>query len=616
MLLNDEAQRLGIFAYYDGDGIVDDYVAYLVSEVGKYCVRQVCVVNGTLPPESEAKLRAAGGEVVFRENCGFDITAYRDAFLAQDLSDIDEVLFYNQTIFGPVCPLDAMFAQMNARDVDFWGLSRHKGAKHASWDENETFPPHVQSYWFAVRKPMLTDERFLDYWKNLPAIETYWDAVRKHEVRFTKYFADLGFAWDVFLHTEDDEICNDYPLMGKPREMLEQGCPFVKRKVFLMDRTLYTSIPQGGAAQAVWDYLRDKTQYPVRFIAQNITRTATLAEVTQAFVPYCDVSGVQPSEKGVTAVLYFARAEQAVLLIAAAKARPYEKLYALFANDALRTQFQPELPETASCAVCGESGHGVQVLFRLLYPAIRTSYVMYLTNDLPLLLQEFQDETTLRTAVDALTAACETAFDREPCLGALFSAASEHQDCATLGMDWPQTGAAAVSRLRAEGFRCPLGEKKPGVAVRGGMFFARKEALAPLAKFKFEAADFEGNYPVWEYLAPLAAHEAGYRIGYAADYAALARVAANVSAKLTEAQMTFYTPNNRRFDKLLFRMKAIRDFYYERRFQMTLEQAFEADLTWKQKLWICLQIILKPETFRKLHPGSGEEPAHPEDVLD
>ena len=616
MILNSGARRLGIFAYFDADGIVDDYVAYLVSEVGKHCVRQVCIVNGTLTQEDADKLRAAGGEVVFRENRGYDITAYRDALLAQDLSDIDEVLFYNQTIFGPVCPLDAMFAQMNARDVDFWGLSRHKGAKHASWDENEAFPPHVQSYWFAVRKPMLTDGRFLDYWNNLPAIETYWDAVRKHEVRFTKHFADLGFVWDVFLHTEDDEICNDYPLMGKPKEMLEQGCPFVKRKVFLMDRTLYTSIPQGGAAQAVWDYLRDKTQYPVRLIAQNITRTATLSEVTQAFVPYYDVSGAQPSEKGVTAVLYFARAEQAALLIAAAKARPYEKLYALFANEALRTQFQPELPETASCAVCGESGHGVQVLFRLLYPAIRTPYVMYLTNDLPLLLREFQDETTLRAAVDALTAACETAFDREPCLGALFPPVSVHQNCATLGADWPETGAALEARLRDAGLRCPLGVKTTGIAVRGGMFFARREALAPLAKFKFAAEDFAGEYPAWEYLAPLAAHGAGLLIGYSARYAELGRLLTNVSAMLTQTEEVWQTKNNRTFDRVLFRMKAIRDFYYERRFQMTLEQAFEADLTWKQKLWICLQIILKPETFRKLHPGTGEEPAHPEDVLD
>ncbi len=615
MTLTGTPRRLGIFAYYDADGIVDDYVAALVSEVGKFCERQMLVVNGTLTTNGEAKLRAAGGEVMYRENRGYDITAYRDALLAQDLAGVDEVLFYNQTIFGPVCPLDEMFRTMGGRDVDFWGLSRHKGAQHAPWDEHEAFPPHVQSYWFAVRKPMLTDDRFLEYWRELPAIETYWDAVRKHEVQFTKRFSELGFTWDVYLHTEADEICNDYPLMGKPAETLRQGSPFVKRKVFLTDRTGYLSIPQGGAAQEAWDYLKVQTDYPVRLIAQNITRTASVAEVTQAFVPYFDAPAAATGG-GVTGVLYFARTEQAALLLAAAKARPYAKLYALFATDALRVRFQSELPGGTACAVCGDSGHGVQVMFRLLYPAIRSAYVLYLTNDLPLILSEFQDETTLLLAVESLTAACETVLEQEECLGALFAPPSVHQDCLTAGADWPEMCARIAPRLRAAGISCPLGESAPGVAVRGGMFFARRAALAPLARLKLEASDFEGAYPAWEYLVPLSAHAAGFRIGYTASYASLGRSLANAYAMLSAADQVFYTPNNRRFDKLLFRMKAIRNFYYERRFQMTLEQAFEADLTWKQKLWICLQILLKPETFRKLHSGADKPAAPPVDLLD
>ena len=61
------------------------------------------------------------------------------------------------------------------------------------------------------------------------------------------------------------------------------------------------------------------------------------------------------------------------------------------------------------------------------------------------------------------------------------------------------------------------------------------------------------------------------------------------------------------------------DFYYERRYQMTLEQAFAAPLTAKQKLWICLQILLKPTTFQKLHRllgRKGEAPPLPADPLD
>ena len=44
-------------------------------------------------------------------------------------------------------------------------------------------------------------------------------------------------------------------------------------------------------------YKQEKDLTPCGLIARNITRTASLAEATQAFVLYYNASGVQPSEK-------------------------------------------------------------------------------------------------------------------------------------------------------------------------------------------------------------------------------------------------------------------------------------------------------------------------------
>ena len=88
---------------------------------------------------------------------------------------------------------------------------------------------------------------------------------------------------------------------------------------------------------------------------------------------------------------------------------------------------------------------------------------------------------------------------------------------------------------------------------------------------------------------------------------------------LADVNAEWVTPNNHRADKILFRMKAIRDFYLERRYQMTLEQAFCAPLTLRQKIWICLQILLKPETFemfRGLFGKNARQTEFPEDPLD
>ena len=68
-------------------------------------------------------------------------------------------------------------------------------------------------------------------------------------------------------------------------------------------------------------------------------------------------------------------------------------------------------------------------------------------------------------------------------------------------------------------------------------------------------------------------------------------------------------------------MQWIKDFYDERRYQMTLEQAFKAKLSFKQKLWIISQLLLSPQAFerlqRLLHRGKLP-PAHPQpkDPLD
>ncbi|MEG2843273.1 MAG: hypothetical protein RR900_07285, partial [Ruthenibacterium sp.] len=82
---------------------------------------------------------------------------------------------------------------------------------------------------------------------------------------------------------------------------------------------------------------------------------------------------------------------------------------------------------------------------------------------------------------------------------------------------------------------------------------------------------------------------------------------ANQNVMIQEISALWATPRKVRYDQIIFRMRAILDFYHERRYQMTLEQAFNADLTFKQKMWICAQIFLKPKTFARLHTKLKKE---------
>ena len=617
MLLAKDARRLAIFAYYDADGIVDDYVVYLLQQMRAQCTAQIVVVNGTLTPESEARVRAHCTQLLFRPNEGFDITGYKEGFLqVSDPAQYDEILFYNQTVFGPVCPLAPMFAAMGRRDVDFWGLTRHKGARKASWDNSVAIAPHLQSFFFAVRRPMFTSDAFVQYWKNLPPIEGYWDAVSKHEVKFTERFASLGFAWDSYLHTDDLEPYNDYPLMGMPTVLLERGCPFVKRKSFLCSRHSYTTVPQGAAPQQLFDYLREKTQYPLSYITQNLLRTADISAVTGALTPVYDVRALEGAAGKTACVLWFARRELAYLLCAAAQGLKRDMtLYYLFADEALRDELLPQLPKNASVLLTKQNG--MEYLFGPLWPEVSAhENVLYLNNALPLLLDEFYDATTLESAVQSLARpGCAALLGRFAEIGAVAAPLPMHQECLSLGLNWPGTAPRLTPALERAGIRVPLGAERPGLALRGSAFFARTQAVEPLTHFAFERWMFEGEYPACEFLVPLAAQSRGFLTAFSASPQQAFVCMENRGALLREMTAKWATPRMVRSDQVLFRMQAILDFYYERRYHMTLEQAFAAPLTFKQKLWICLQILLKPETFAKLHKAK-EAPPPPKDELE
>ena len=127
----------------------------------------------------------------------FDIWGYKtglDHYGWDRLSEFDEVVVANNTVFGPVFPFSQMFAGMANRDLDFWGLTRHY--EHEK-DPTDSSPlgyttEHVQSYFMGFRKSFIQSADFRGYWDNLPALNSYHEAIGKHETYFTHYFSEPG----------------------------------------------------------------------------------------------------------------------------------------------------------------------------------------------------------------------------------------------------------------------------------------------------------------------------------------------------------------------------------------------------------------------------------------
>ena len=126
MELNKSNLRLGIFFFYDQDGIVDSYVKYLLDGIKNSLDRLVIVCNSKLSTEGYRIFSQFTSELIVRENVGLDVGAYKEAMYHvgwDKLAEYDEVVIFNHTIMGPVYPFEEMFASMNKRKLDFWGIT-------------------------------------------------------------------------------------------------------------------------------------------------------------------------------------------------------------------------------------------------------------------------------------------------------------------------------------------------------------------------------------------------------------------------------------------------------------------------------------------------------------
>lgn len=123
----DNRFRLGIFAFYDVDGIVDSYVLYLL-EMLRPCFSRLMVISNSALDERNVKKLETYSDVVFvRENRGLDAAAYKAALTQfcnwDEICQYEEVVLFNNSFFGPIHSFVDMFAYMEKKDVDFWGIS-------------------------------------------------------------------------------------------------------------------------------------------------------------------------------------------------------------------------------------------------------------------------------------------------------------------------------------------------------------------------------------------------------------------------------------------------------------------------------------------------------------
>lgn len=264
-------RRLVIFQNYSFFDQVEKYTIYLLKSFKEIADKLIVLSNSKLKVEEKKIYQDLSDEYFERENIGYDAGAYKEFFQSitnNELSQWDEIVLANSTFFGPIYSWENVFAIMDKVECEFWGLSRHIGGGELP-GTNYKIPPHVQSFFIVIKKEILNDNRFYEFWTSMEYPKSYQDAIINFEFGFTQYLCDLGYRYSTYLDQSEkgNELINAGGVVftDKHYELIRQcGFPVVKYK--------YMDVCHYKQAVDILNYIHQNTEYDSEIIYNYIER--------------------------------------------------------------------------------------------------------------------------------------------------------------------------------------------------------------------------------------------------------------------------------------------------------------------------------------------------------
>ncbi|MBC8552896.1 MAG: hypothetical protein H8D23_25000, partial [Candidatus Brocadiales bacterium] len=199
-------KRLCIFAHYDRDQVIDDYVIILLKNLHDIDCEIIFVsTSESLRSEHAEKIKGFCSRIIIRKNVGYDFGSWKTGLEAcHDTSHYEQIILTNDSVYGPLSDLPAIFSQMEKSNCDIWGLTD-------SFEKSY----HLQSYFLVFQQKAFLSSYFRDFWKKFIFIEktNKQFIINTYEVGLSRKALRAGMKLGVFCpyQTLVSHTLNHYP---------------------------------------------------------------------------------------------------------------------------------------------------------------------------------------------------------------------------------------------------------------------------------------------------------------------------------------------------------------------------------------------------------------------
>lgn len=189
-------RRCAVVAHFDASRALAPHFRHTLDEIVAVTDRVVLVSTSGVDENGRRWLRSRRSiEFLERPNIGYDFKSLQAGFEALGEVGDAEILFCNDSIIGPLLPLDVVFRTMTSRGLDFWGMTR--SVERAS---------HIQSYFMVFTPEVVRSPVFRQFWVDFGTPADRAEAIDKGELRLTTLLEGHGFSSGAYFEPTASDV--------------------------------------------------------------------------------------------------------------------------------------------------------------------------------------------------------------------------------------------------------------------------------------------------------------------------------------------------------------------------------------------------------------------------
>ncbi|SEI92738.1 MULTISPECIES: rhamnan synthesis F family protein [unclassified Variovorax] len=255
-------KRLCLFAGYSPENRVDDYVIYYLSELSKFADVYYQAASHASEEELQKLDKVTRGRWA-QAHEKYDFGSWQKLIFRlgwQEIEKYDAVILANDSNYGPVRDLAEIFDRMDSAGLDVWGITENYGNAR-----------HLQSYFLTLNRPVVGSAFFRNFFESIAIEESKQRICEKYEIGFSKLLAENGFSFAPLIDRSVLEIPFGEDISTYQNTLLQNGSPFLKRKVFSSRNFANENLTQTRA-------LLEERKYPLAWIAPPAERHEPVCE--------------------------------------------------------------------------------------------------------------------------------------------------------------------------------------------------------------------------------------------------------------------------------------------------------------------------------------------------